>query len=149
MVSNSLRVPRPRGARRSIVLLLGVIGILVGVLAMHAVAPTSAAQAAQTAPIMSTMSGMPSAHAATLTSSSNGAATAGTCDWMSGSGKSMTDTLCMLALLTTTVPGPFATLGISRNEALDAPRPDTELLGMTAAPPRGEPSLHLLSISRT
>jgi len=149
VVSNSLRVPRLSGPRRSIVLLLGVIGILVGLLAMHAVAPTSAAQAARTAPAMSTMSGMPSAHAATLTSSSDGPATAGTCDGMSGSGKSMTGTLCMLALLTTTVPGPFATFAVSRSKALDGPRLVTESQPMTAAPPRGGPSLHLLSISRT
>lgn len=149
MVSDSLRVPRLSGPRRSIVLLLGVIGILVGMLAMHAVAPTSAAQAAQTAPAMSTMSGMPSTHAATLTSSSDGPATTGTCDGMSGTGKSMTDTLCMLALLTTTVPGPFAAFAVSRSEALDAPRPVTEFQPMGAAPPRGGPSLLLLSISRT
>ena len=149
MVSNSLRVPRLSGPRRSIVLLLGVIGILVGLLAMHAVAPTSAAQAAQTAPAMGTMSGMPSAHAATLTSSSDGPATTGTCDGMSGSGKSITDTLCMLALLTTTVPGPLATLGISRSEALQGPPPVAVYQGTTASPPRGGPSLHLLSISRT
>ncbi|WP_431221498.1 hypothetical protein [Leifsonia xyli] len=88
---------------------------------MHAVAPTSAAQAAQTAPAMSTTSGMPSAHAATLISRSDGTATTGTCDGMSGTGKSMSDTLCMLALLTTTVPGPLATLGISRSEAVQGP----------------------------
>ncbi|WP_374222285.1 MULTISPECIES: DUF6153 family protein [Leifsonia] len=116
---------------------------------MHAVAPTSAAQAAQTAPAMSTTSGMPSAHAATLISRSDGTATTGTCDGMSGTGKSMSDTLCMLALLTTTVPGPLATLGISRSEAVQGPPPVAVFQATTASPPRGGPSLHVLSISRT
>ncbi|WP_431246410.1 DUF6153 family protein [Leifsonia xyli] len=166
MVSNSIRLPRLSGMQRIVVLLLGVTGIVVGLLAMHTLTTVTGDHTTHHAAADAThdhadaathdhadlaSTAMAAVHPAAMTDAGMNGVSGGTsdCNGTCESGHNMANLVCLLALLVLTL---IVTLRVIftrwGNDLHRLVAALTAALPAVLAPP-SPPSLHVLSISRT